>query len=276
MHREVFEMRFKIGSFEHLTGIPRGSLRYYDKLELLQPQRDDINSYRYYDEEDFIRLVQIRQYNGFGIQLDKLPTYHNEVDCSEMLNIFSQTRAELERTIDMLNDRLARIKRHEMKLGAIARAEGISEPFQMSGIYRLFITDPEVANHKNTPEIVRRWMGHMPYTHSTIRIKLSDFQATSEGPLPVDIGLGLLKGYFHELGEELIPPIQYSPISMRVAYLVTTSDLHGMTKETFRPLLDHMAERNVMLLDDIFGWIVFITTKGKKPLYHISFHAAIG
>jgi DNA-binding transcriptional MerR regulator len=269
-------MRYKIGSFEHLTGIPRGSLRYYDKLELLQPQRDDVNSYRYYDEEDLIRLVQIRQYNGFGIQLDKLPTSHTEVDCSEMLNIFSKTRAELERTIELLNDKLARIKIHEMKMNAITRSEGISEPFQMGGIYRLFITDPEVANHPNTPGIVRRWMGHMPYTHSTIRIKLSDFNSCPEGPLPVDIGLGLLKRYFVELGEELIPPIHYSPVSTRIAYLVTTNDLHGITRDTFDPLMEYIAERNAILLDDIYGWIVFITTKDKKPLYHISFHAAIG
>jgi len=269
-------MRFKIGSFEHLTGIPRGSLRYYDKLELLQPQRDDANSYRYYDEEDLIRLVQIRQYNGFGIQLDKLPTFRHEVDCSEMLSIFSQTREELEHTIEMLSDRLARLKRHEMKLSAIASSENISEPFQMCGIYRIFITDPEVANHKNTPEIVRRWMGYMPYTHSTIRIRLEDFMSSDGGPLPVDIGLGLLKKYFVALGEELIPPIQYSPISKRVSFLVTTDNLRGITKETFKPLMQYMEERHYALLDDIFGWIVFITTKNQKPLYHISFHAAIG
>lgn len=269
-------MRYKIGSFEHLTGVPRGSLRYYDKLELLQPHRDDLNSYRYYDEEDLIRLVQIRQYNSFGILLDRLPTYHHEVDCSEMLNIFSQTRAELEETIEMLNDKLARMKGHEMKFGAITRSTGISEPYQMSAIYRLFITDAEVANHENTPEIIRRWMSYMPYTHSTIRIRCADFFSNSEGPLPVDIGIGLMKRYFVQLGEELVPPIQYSPMSSRVSFLVAVDDLRSITKKTFEPLLEHLRERNFMLLDDIFGWIVYITTKARKPLYHISFHVAIG
>jgi len=276
MHREVYELRYKIGSFEHLTGVPRGSLRYYDKLELLQPHRDDLNSYRYYDEEDLIRLVQIRQYNSFGILLDKLPTYRNEVDCSEMLGIFSQTRAELEETIEMLNDKLARMKGHEMKFGALTKAAGISEPYRMSAIYRLFITDPEVASHENTPEIVRRWMSYMPYTHSTIRIRRSDFFSNSGGPLPVDIGIGLMKRYFVQLGEELVPPIQYSPMIKCVPLIVAIDDLHSITKKDFSPLLEYLEEKNLMLMDDIFGWIVYITTRGHKPLYHISFHASIG
>ena len=41
---------------EELTGMSRQNIRYYERMGLLEPARDDSNAYRDYSEEDIRRL----------------------------------------------------------------------------------------------------------------------------------------------------------------------------------------------------------------------------
>lgn len=50
-------MNNKIGLFKRWTGVSEGTLRYYEKMGLIQPHRDASNEYRAYNEIDFLRLV---------------------------------------------------------------------------------------------------------------------------------------------------------------------------------------------------------------------------
>ncbi|ALS02615.1 hypothetical protein ATZ33_14895 [Enterococcus silesiacus] len=53
-------MKYKINEFSKMTAIPKSTLRYYDREELLLPSlRDQENGYRYYDEADFKRANQL-------------------------------------------------------------------------------------------------------------------------------------------------------------------------------------------------------------------------
>jgi len=53
-------VEFRIGAFKKLTGLSEGTLRYYEKLGLIAPGRDEGNDYRRYGGEDFLTLVQIK------------------------------------------------------------------------------------------------------------------------------------------------------------------------------------------------------------------------
>ena len=45
---------------EEQTGISRANIRYYEKMGLLQPKRNEKNGYREYRPEDIKRILQIK------------------------------------------------------------------------------------------------------------------------------------------------------------------------------------------------------------------------
>lgn len=62
----------KIGEFAERTALSKDTIRYYEKIELLQP--DIQNKHRVYNEDDVIQIetiVQLKQ-NGFSLQEIKM------------------------------------------------------------------------------------------------------------------------------------------------------------------------------------------------------------
>lgn len=51
-----------------LLGIPKDSLRYYDKIGLVSPRRGK-NNYRYYDDQDLVdlRYIEVSKFCGFTL-----------------------------------------------------------------------------------------------------------------------------------------------------------------------------------------------------------------
>lgn len=263
-------MKYRIGSFKELTGTPEGALRYYEKMGLMSPSRDRANDYRSYDELDLLRLVQIKQMSHFELSLNELPGESRGVSYASMCELLGKRRLALEETIKELYEKLARVKLHEEYFRQIHPGDLRVQKANIRGIYRLFVTDPQVAIHPETPEIVRRWLSYMPYTHSTMRIPLTELRADAEGPYPVHIGIGLLERYFSESGETLREPIRYTPPNMCIYGTIAVEDPRGISRKDIAPFFSYMSENGLIPQDDMFGWILYITREEDRPMYYIS------
>ena len=58
------DMKYKIGEFSKITGIPVKTLRYYDEIDLFKPSEIDLYSgYRYYKKEQIETLKIILELN---------------------------------------------------------------------------------------------------------------------------------------------------------------------------------------------------------------------
>lgn len=62
----------KINEVEKVTGITSSNIRYYEKKELLVPQRGNENNYRLYDADDIERLKQIKILRMMGISISDI------------------------------------------------------------------------------------------------------------------------------------------------------------------------------------------------------------
>lgn len=60
-----------IKDVENLTGIPRASIRFYEKESLLCPHRED-NGYRIYEESDIQQLQRLKLLRTLGLTLDEI------------------------------------------------------------------------------------------------------------------------------------------------------------------------------------------------------------
>ncbi|MCR5701799.1 MAG: MerR family transcriptional regulator [Lachnospiraceae bacterium] len=66
---------FKIGELSKIFNICVDSIRYYEKVGILNPTRNEENNYRYYSIEDFRRLALIREMLGLGFSTDKIKEF---------------------------------------------------------------------------------------------------------------------------------------------------------------------------------------------------------
>ena len=62
----------KINEVEKVTGITSSNIRYYERKELLVPQRTTENNYRLYNTDDIERLKQIKILRMMGISISDI------------------------------------------------------------------------------------------------------------------------------------------------------------------------------------------------------------
>ncbi len=268
-------MRYRIGSFRHLTGLSEATLRFYEQKGLLSPSRDEGNDYRSYGEEDLLKLVQITQYSNFGIPLGELPSQDREVPLAEMGNLLHMRRLAIEAQIGELYEKLGRVKLHETSFARFSQEDFAVSTANIGGIYRLFLTEAGKAGDREIGKTAARWFSYMPFTHTTLRIPLSDIKGGSPGPFRVDFGLGLLERYFAQFGEKAQDYIQYSAPNTCINGLAVVEDLAGITRKDIMPFLDYLKAQSLIPIDDMFGWIVYSSREGGRQKYYLSLRMAV-
>ena len=66
------KLEYTINKLANLAGISVRTLRYYDELELLTPNRNHLNDYRIYGQSEVDRLQQILFYRELGVPLEEI------------------------------------------------------------------------------------------------------------------------------------------------------------------------------------------------------------
>lgn len=64
---------FTIGKFSKLTGLSTKTLIWYDSIGLLKPNKVDYeNGYRYYDDNNFKEVINIRYFQAMGFSIKEI------------------------------------------------------------------------------------------------------------------------------------------------------------------------------------------------------------
>jgi DNA-binding transcriptional MerR regulator len=98
--------KFLIGEFSKIFNISTDTLRHYDKIGLLKPDYDPINSYRYYSVEKFFILSRILFLKNLDISLKDIKNYFNNQNTDHLLTLLKKEEAE----IDIKMNRLMNLK----------------------------------------------------------------------------------------------------------------------------------------------------------------------
>ena len=100
-----------IGEISNKTGLTRDTIRFYEKLGLIQVERADtlFNNYKNYTEETLSRLIMIKQIKGFGFTLNETSEILELVDldmatCTDMAKKVSGKIQSIDKKIKELED----------------------------------------------------------------------------------------------------------------------------------------------------------------------------
>jgi DNA-binding transcriptional MerR regulator len=70
-----YKERYSIGEVSRICNVSRKTLRYYDKIGLIGPERDDANNYRYYSKASLLAVPVIKYYKQMGFRLEEMRSF---------------------------------------------------------------------------------------------------------------------------------------------------------------------------------------------------------
>lgn len=105
---------FRIGELSKLFNIGVDSIRYYEEVGLLSPERDPVNNYRLYTIEDVRKLTMIRELLGLNMTTEQIKYFDENRNVSNTISL-------LEQELALVNESL--VKLYETKNSIQSRLE---------------------------------------------------------------------------------------------------------------------------------------------------------
>ena len=98
-------MNYKTSEIAKISGVSARTLRYYDEIDLLKPNKVDINGYRVYTDNEVDKLQMILFYREMGMPLEEIRTlissdvFDKEKALQSHLKILLEKKTSLEKMI---------------------------------------------------------------------------------------------------------------------------------------------------------------------------------
>ncbi len=128
---------YSIKEASEICNIPSKTLRYYDKLGLLESKRNEYNNYRVYSNEELLLIPLIKYYKQMGFTLKSIRKLINKDNsgCDTIKNIFL--------------DKINHIK---------VEIEELKKQEQFSSDWYNLIVEAEEARKKNIDNVSVKWI----------------------------------------------------------------------------------------------------------------------
>ncbi len=90
-------MKYNVNWIEKNMGISRKTLRYYEDKKLINPQRNAVNNYREYSEEDIKIIWTIKTLVGMKFKMRQIEDWINDPEEFDFYKVISDNVTELEK-----------------------------------------------------------------------------------------------------------------------------------------------------------------------------------
>lgn len=99
--------KFLIGELSKIFNISTDTLRHYDKIDLIKPEYDENNDYRYYSIRNFFKLSRILFLKNLDISLGEIKKYMGNKNTNNLLCLLKNKEEE----IDIKMNKLVNLKK---------------------------------------------------------------------------------------------------------------------------------------------------------------------
>ena len=110
MDQRPNRMQFAIGEFSKLTGIPKQTLQFYDKIGIFSPAVKQENGYRYYEAEQYEAVDIIYSLKEAGLPLKEIKHYLDNRTPEVCLELLEQESKRIRDKIKYLQRALAMVE----------------------------------------------------------------------------------------------------------------------------------------------------------------------
>ena len=184
---------YTIQEFADRSGVSIDRLRHYEKLNLLKPQRNMRNGYRYYSDEHLPELCRICFLQSLNVQLKDIPEVLGSQGVkARIAQRIIETEAEMTR-LRMQMERLSDL------CGSTEHEEDVQGRNDAARrLYVLFYD--QIAQHEQAKNVVAQWMRLAPFVRTVFEIGANAANAPVSERLQPRMGLAIEARYADELG----------------------------------------------------------------------------
>lgn len=91
--------RYTISQLGHAAEVPTSTLRYYDRIGLVEPEFRGTGNYRLYSEESVQKVKFIRAAQSIGFTLDNIKTLLATTSCRDVQSLIEGRLAEVDQRL---------------------------------------------------------------------------------------------------------------------------------------------------------------------------------
>lgn len=152
--------KFLIGELAKLFKISTDTLRYYDKMDILKPEYDKNNEYRYYTVRNFFKLSRILFFKSLDISLSEINQYMKNKNRNNLLILLKKKNDE----VDLKMNRLLNLKHKiEAKLEVLESIDKEIDQVKIKKIPKRIGTFLDMIDANNDVEIKQAFKKNEKY-----------------------------------------------------------------------------------------------------------------
>lgn len=243
-------MKYTAKDVSKIMNINRETLRYYEKLDLLSPEIDEKNGYRYYDDWDLNYIGECKHFRSLGFNIQEI----KEIFQNDNLRDFTEKMEEKQQTY------LNQLKFYEMLVkknaSDIEKLKNISTSLSFCQItetnQRYF-----VPNRKNfdfscsfeKQSVLNEMMDFYPFIDATIYITRNEYEDKKETfSWGFSITAELAKAF--SISTDSMTSL---PAHKAIHCVVDAGERGNLNYTLFAPITAYMEEKNLQISGDIYG-----------------------
>lgn len=256
-------MKYTISKFAELLGVTVDTLRLYEKYNIITPEKEKHNNYRYFNDFDARNMLMSRWYRSLGFSMPEVAKLIQSGDFDTICDKIYTRGKELEDEIEQKTLLLQKIDNILLRLGSIDDELYRCSIRRYPGIYRIKQTNKnDLVKNDQLIEKVREWMEYIQHSFFSFRISESKI-LSAEHSFDYNWGLALYEESFHSLNLRIDDLVEYIEPKTYISSLILSSE-EFITKDTLQFMIDEMHEKKYCMNGDVFGRIILTEHTSKK------------
>lgn len=258
-------MKATVRKLANCIGVTMETIRHYREIGLLNPRVKE-NGYYEYTLRDALTALLTREMRTYGMQLEDIRD--SNISITEYNNLLAERERELERTIDLIQLELSRMRETKVYANCGIRILNRVEEFHGPPTWAVTAINRKEGFMKN--DLMEQWVKHFPFTYVSVTIPLEDLKSKKgKDCYDIQIGMGALIHYVEEFQLPLGDHAYYQAGGHFIRTCITTRDPFTISPEDLSPLLEYAEEKGYVFASCTGGRLLYIDRTENEPLYYL-------
>ncbi|MCH1942255.1 MerR family transcriptional regulator [Holdemania massiliensis] len=177
--------KFKIGELSKLLNIPETTIRYYDKMGIVDSHKNNHSGYRVFNEVDMHNLMHYKLYRSYGLNQKQAQQCIYDLNLDEIDQVLSEDEQDIARQIRFLTEKQRIVQAKRQFIEALDHQLGTLQVIErkaccLIGYRQRNGGQTALIQKKENYDILSDWMERFPLVSMTPYFLESDFRSQLE------------------------------------------------------------------------------------------------
>lgn len=266
---------YTVTKLAELLGVGADVVRHYTDCGLLKPWVNPENGYRFYNEEDMVKVLYARVCRSFGLTVAGTIEF-GKGTVEEQISYLERQKEDIDRQLWQLRLMKGRIREVGGYIGRSGLCTGQVTSVVRSGIHSIYVIGGE-KDHSAQKKLISQWVDKLPYTHISIKVPLDELSDPNfSGCYSVEVGMGVIHRYLKDLGLPAEPPVESIPGGEHLIIYLKCKNIFSLSPVELAPLFNYAREHKLRFLHNTSGRVLSVVEGEEGPLYSIMLRVRVG